>query len=457
MTMRILSVPVSGTLDKKTTSYLRDKGSLLKECRSELAPSLIRHFDPHAVLAYVDRSGLSRGLEFLKILKGDYPDLPVIFISPANEVEIITQIMKAGAADYLSEPLDLDKLQSALSKLARQSEPSPDEALKSRMSLVTDFEGLVGVSTPMQDIFQMIKTVAKSNATVLILGESGTGKELVAKAVHNRSDRSRKRFIDINCGAIPKELLENELFGHERGSFTGADRMYQGSCERADGGTLFLDEISEMDPSLQVKLLRILQERAFNRIGGTERIEVDIRIIAATNRDIREEVRLGRFREDLYYRLNVVPISIPPLRARREDIPCLARFFLKLFNEKNQKHFKDFTPEALDVLVNYDWRGNVRELENCIERVVVLHDDTHVRPTHMPKFIGHSDGVMGLVKSAGAGADPFQGIIPLDLVERYAIEAALAKCNGDVATASKKLEIGQATLYRKLKKYGLRS
>jgi two-component system response regulator HydG len=318
------------------------------------------------------------------------------------------------------------------------------------------FEGMIGVSGKMRENFQVISAVAKSNATVLIMGESGTGKELVAKAIHRQSNRSRSRFVDLNCGAIPKDLLENELFGHERGAFTGADRRYEGSFEVADGGTLFLDEISEMDPLLQVKLLRVLQERSFSRIGGRDKINVDVRIVAATNRRLEEEVKKGAFREDLYYRLNVIPIYLPALRERREDVPLLAKHFLDKFCSKNSRIFLDFTQEALEALVNYDWPGNVRELENTIERVVVLNDDSTVKLKHMPPNLQKVERKVswGEVRERQE-KEVAQTLVPLEEMEREAIERAFKICQGNIALISKKLDVSQATLYRKIKKFGL--
>ena len=318
--------------------------------------------------------------------------------------------------------------------------------------------GMVGQSPSMQEIFNMVRMVAKSNATVLITGDSGTGKELVAKAIHDLSPRNKKKLLDINCGAIPRELLENELFGHERGAYTGADKRYLGSCERADGGTLFLDEISEMDPLLQVKLLRFLQERSFVRIGGNESISVNVRIIAATNRDIVKDVKDGNFREDLYYRLNVVPIHIPPLRQRRDDVALLAKHFLDKYSSKNDKIFLDFSPQAIEALVNYDWPGNVRELENIIERAVVLHNDSRVKVSHLPPQLVKDREHASVSHATEPSMAPLDGqrVVPLELVEKYAIETALKRCYGNVSEAARKLKIGQATLYRKIKLYGLR-
>ncbi len=392
-------------------------------------------------------------------LKAYDDNLPVIVLSRSKSLENAVGAMRAGAHDFLTFPVDGEKLRHSVGNAVRMYDLTKRIfLLESQMGWRGGLDDIVGHSAQMQEIFTMITMVAKSNATVLITGESGTGKELVAQAIHRHSGRSNKVFLDINCGAIPRELLESELFGHERGAYTGADRRYIGSCERADGGTLFLDEISEMDPLLQVKLLRFLQERSFTRIGGHEPIAVDVRIVAATNRDIQAEVKEGRFREDLYYRLNVVPIPIPPLRERREDIPLLAKHFLEKYSARNEKIFLDFAPQALEALTAYDWPGNVRELENVIERVVVLNNDSRVKPAHLPKNLQEQRG-----KGAAAPLEPSmapldgQKVIPLELVEKYAIEAALKRCLGNVSEAARKLKIGQATLYRKIKQYGLRS
>jgi DNA-binding NtrC family response regulator len=365
--------------------------------------------------------------------------------------------MKNGAADCLRFPLNQERLQIAVSNAVRLYN------LTKRIYLLENqagwrgvFDDIVGRSQKMQEVFQLISTVAKSNATVLILGASGTGKELVAKAIARHSPRAREPFIDINCGAIPKELLENELFGHERGAYTGADKRYIGCCERAHRGTLFLDEICEMDPLLQVKILRLLQERTFNRVGGNEPMTVDIRFIAATNRDIMQEVKRGVFREDLFYRLNVVPIVIPLLKERIEDVPLIAKHFLEKFSTKNEKVFVDIDPSAMECLMKYDWPGNVRELENVIERVVVLHNDSKIKVKHLPpslqKFVAESKQS----RPAAFKFDDGQKILPLEQIEKYAIEAALAKCMGNIGSAADQLKIGQATLYRKIKQYGLK-
>ena len=397
-------------------------------------------------------------LKAIDLVKEWDDDVPIFVFSQAGGVKEAVIAMRRRINYYFKDPWNIEEIRKAvegalhlyhLTKKIFVSEKLIEQGIS--------FEGMIGVSARMRENFQVISSVAKSNATVLILGESGTGKELVAKAIHRRSTRARNRFVDLNCGAIPKDLLENELFGHERGAFTGADRRYEGSFEVADGGTLFLDEISEMDPLLQVKLLRVLQERTFSRIGGRERISVDVRIVAATNRRLEEEVKKGGFREDLYYRINVIPIYLPALRERREDIPLLAKHFLDKFCAKNSRIFLDFTQEALEALVNYDWPGNVRELENTIERIVVLNDDSTVKLKHMPENIQHVEKKISWneVQEIQAKDAAAQMLIPLEDMERDAIERALTLMQGNIALVSKKLQVSQATLYRKIKKFGL--
>jgi len=415
----------------------------------------LRREAPESVVFYMDnipREGTNHIFELIRV----YDDnLPFLVITQSKTLEEAVAIMKAGAYDYFSLPLDKSKLVHSMTNAIRLYGLTKRVfLLESQMGWKDSFDDMIGASPCMREVFGLIQMVAKSNATVLVLGGSGTGKELVAKAIHRHSARCHKMFLDINCGAIPRELLENEMFGHERGAYTGADRRYIGSFERAHGGTIFLDEISEMEPKLQVKLLRFLQERAFNRVGGAEAINVDVRIVAATNQDLTKFVEEGRFREDLYYRLNVVPIVLPPLRERPDDIPLLAKYFLQKISLKNEKIFLDFAPQVIEAFLSYDWPGNVRELENVIERIVVLNNDTRVKINHLPPVMREisKKTTMPFVSSL---APDEQKIIPLDLVERYAIETALHHCMGNVAEAARKLKIGQATLYRKIKEYGL--
>lgn len=381
----------------------------------------------------------------------------VVLLAQEGPVSGVVECMKAGAHDVFVWPIASVRLVKLLEHAAHLYQ------LTRRVFLLEQhaggwssvFDDMVGHGLKMQEVFQLIKTVAPSNATVLITGESGTGKELVARALHRHSARAAGRFLDLNCGAIPQALLENELFGHERGAYTGAERRYQGMCECADRGTLFLDEICEMPATLQVKILRLLQERTFTRVGSTEQLKVDLRFIAATNREVLKEVEEGRFREDLYYRLNVVPIHLPALRERPEDIGPLAGYFMEKGARRLEKPFIDIAPDAIEVLAGYRWPGNVRELENVMERVIVLHNDTRVKLKHLPPQIQAGPRRIERAKTSPPMLDT-ESILPLDLVEKYAIEAALEKCTGNVHETAKRLKIGQATLYRKIRQYGLR-
>ncbi len=442
---------------KVVSSVQRDEW-VIKEMGVEDFTTVFTLEGPDCVILYLTGASTKTESEYIFDIHTLDDNVPVIVVSEKGMIEHAVSVMKEGAFDYFASSDDAERMVVSIANAIRMYKLTKRVyLLEQQTGWQGRFDNIIGHSAKMQEIFQLISTVAKSNATVLILGESGTGKELVAKAIHKHSKRTRKPFIDINCGAIPRELLENELFGHEKGSYTGADRRYLGSCERANKGTLFLDEICEMDPSLQVKLLRLLQDRSFNRVGGLEKITADIRFVAATNRDIEAEVKAGKFREDLFYRLNVVPIRIPPLRERKEDIILIAKHFLEKYSTKNEKIFVDISPDAVECLLRHDWPGNVRELENTFERLVVLNNDSQVKVKHLPQNVQDS----GKGRKGRAVAPSYLGdgqkIVPLDLVEKYAIEAAIEKCGGSVGEASKHLKIGQATLYRKIKQYGLRS
>jgi len=325
-------------------------------------------------------------------------------------------------------------------------------------------DNMVGASARMLAVYEQVHLVAKSRATVLITGESGTGKELVAKAIHFNSDRARRPFIRLSCASLPETLLESELFGHERGAFTGAVARKPGRFELADGGTIFLDEVGEIPLGLQVKLLRVLQEREFERLGGRTTLSVDVRVIAATNRDLAKEVREGRFREDLYYRLNVVPIHLPPLRERPEDVPLLAHHFLTRFSDENRKHFEGFSPDAMELLTRHPWPGNVRELENAVERVVVLARGPLIRPTDLPSGLAKRSQLpvgAGELEAAVAGAaeglfeaPPAEGVYRaiIERVERVLLDQALSRSDGVRLQAARLLGINRNTLHAKLER-----
>lgn len=412
---------------------------------------------PDIVLFNFSNTPSVDNLSILQEIRTLEEHLPMFVLTPHSDVATAVNFMKAGATQFFLLPTSIDNLEESLRRSCHVYQLAKKiYQIEERQATKGDFYGIVGQSSLMQENFKTIAKVAKTNATILIQGESGTGKELVAKAIHILSGRPKNKFIDINCGAIPRELLENELFGHERGSFTGAERRYIGSFERANGGSLFLDEIGEMDPSLQVKILRVLQERSFMRVGGSEKVSVDLRVITATNRDLQKEVEEGRFREDLFYRLNVVPITLPPLRDRREDIPLLARYFLNIHSLKNDKIFLDFHPEAMEVFINYNWPGNVRELENTIERIVVLSNDSQVKVKHLPDNLKSVEKVVTWSEKppVQSGTDGKE-VLSLEQVEKFAIESALKKCEGNVLEAARRLKVGQATLYRKIRKFGL--
>ncbi|MDO9082090.1 MAG: sigma-54 dependent transcriptional regulator, partial [Humidesulfovibrio sp.] len=366
-----------------------------------------------------------------------------------SNVESAVEAIKAGAYDYLTKPLDFDDLKLTLERaLDHTSLRDENKALRVTLAASFDPGGIIGSSPPMRQLLEMLSTIAPSEATVLITGESGTGKELIAKATHANSSRQKGPYVAVNCAALTENLLESELFGHEKGAFTGADRRHDGRFQMADKGTIFLDEIGEISLAMQVKLLRAIQEREIQRVGGDHAIKVDVRILAATNRDLMQEVEVGRFRQDLYYRLNVVMLSLPPLRDRVEDIPLLATHFLKKFASKNGKQVKGFTPEAMDRLLKYPWPGNVRELENGVERAVVLLAGEYIREQDLPSAIALS----------GAGASP-AGVniqdMTLDEIERVAILEALEGAGGNKSETARKLGITRKTLHAKLQRYGV--
>src|SRR5215468_304429 len=335
------------------------------------------------------------GMQVLRRMVAEHPDVPVIMITAHGSVDSAVEAVKLGAFDYVEKPFEQEHIRQIVSKAVRQSEAqrrAPRTLGTSDVALHGRF-GIVGESPSMRQIFAVIEKVADTPSTVLITGESGTGKELVAKALHEHSSRASSPFIKINCAAIPKTLMESELFGYEKGAFTGAVGSKPGRFELADKGTLFLDEIGEIPVEMQVKLLRALQESEFERVGGLKTIKVDVRLITATNRDLEKEIRAGNFREDLDYRLNVVPLHIPPLRERREDIPLLTEHIVRKFNERLKKHVGGLEPEALERLVAYGWPGNIRELENVLERTLLFCDSPRIRVRDLPPEIGLSQAV----------------------------------------------------------------
>ncbi|MEB6372932.1 sigma-54-dependent response regulator transcription factor ZraR [Klebsiella michiganensis] len=379
------------------------------------------------------------GIETLKEIKTWNPSIPVLIMTAYSSVDTAVEALKSGALDYLIKPLDFDKLQQTLSEALVHTRLSESPVAGSPPA--AQF-GMVGDSPAMRALLNNIALVAPSDATVLIHGESGTGKELVARALHASSARSRRPLVILNCAALNESLLESELFGHEKGAFTGADKRREGRFVEADGGTLFLDEIGDISPLMQVRLLRAIQEREVQRVGSNQTLSVDVRLIAATHRDLAEEVSAGRFRQDLYYRLNVVTIDMPPLRQRKEDIPQLARYFLQRYAERNRKAVQGFTPQAMDLLIHYAWPGNIRELENAVERAVVLLTGEYISERELPLAIAGTS-----VSDAPHGEDIIQ---PLVEVEKEAILVALEKTGGNKTEAARQLGITRKTLLAKL-------
>ena len=389
------------------------------------------------------------GIEALKRIKEISPGIPVIIMTAYASVNTAVDALKSGAYDYLTKPLDIDELKILVQKALRHQQLEKENIfLKEQLKGRFDFSNIIGQSPMMLHLFETISLVAPSDATVLITGESGTGKEIIANAIHQNSLRREKPLIKVNCAALPETLLESELFGHKKGAFTGALKRRQGRFQLAHEGTIFLDEIAEMAPSTQAKILRVLQEREFEPLGGSSTIKVDTRVIAATNKDLKSEIQEGRFREDLYFRVNVVMLNVPPLRERREDIPLLADFFLKQYAEKNQRLIKGFTPLATDLLMRFDWPGNVRELENVTERAVIMARGDVITPDEFPETLRSLDPDL---KKTSIDLSPGRS---LKAVEKEMILRTLEDTNGNRTHAAKILGISRRTLQLKLKDYG---
>ena len=383
------------------------------------------------------------GIEALRRIKAFNPCLPVLIMTAYSSVDTAVGALKAGAFDYLHKPLDFDELRSGLERAfahgGLRQEPEGDSAAAPA--------GMIGSAPAMRELFAMIRAVAPSEASVLVLGESGTGKELVAKALHEGSPRGARRLVTVNCAALAENLLESELFGHEKGAFTGAQRQRDGLFVQADGGTLFMDEIGEMPVALQAKLLRALQQGEVQRLGSDRPVRVDVRIIAATNRDLQAEVAAGHFREDLYYRLNVIALRVPALRERPEDIPLLARHFLDRFAQRNRKSFRGFTPRAMDLMLRHDWPGNVRELENAVERAVILAPGDMITERDLPAGLRADE--------QGQDAPGHAAGLSLEDAEREAIARTLEQVGHNKSEAARVLGVTRVTLRNKMRKFGL--
>lgn len=408
------------------------------------------------------------GIELLQEVKQSHPAIPVIMITADGSIERAVESIRHGAYDFISKPIDNARLEVAVQRAIERYtlEQKVDQFERTHRKGLCD---MVGRSPSMQVVYHIIETVAKTNASVMITGESGTGKELVARAIHQLSPRSSLHMIELNCAAIPKDLLESELFGHERHAFTGANKRQEGRCEQADKSTLFLDEIAEMDMNLQPKLLRFLQEHSFYRIGGKNKITVDTRIISATNRNPLDAIRENHLREDLYYRLNVVNISLPPLRDRGVDILDIAKVFLTRYSNEHVKQFESISESCKERLLEHNWPGNIRELQNCIQQSVVLHSGNVLEPEMLPPTVWKKQATVPVpqiesapdsveekpAESESSSEKTTTKIVPLIELEKEAIDNALQVTRGNVAIAAGALQISTATLYRKIREYNL--
>jgi len=420
-----------------------------KASNAEQALAILEHGALDLVLTDLRLPGMD-GLQLLERIRGIDASLPVIIMTAFGTVETAVQAMKAGASDYILKPFSLDDLMMTIDKvLELHTLRDENRRLKDELGHKYQFDNIIGKSPRMQEVFAAVSRVAPTRATVLLAGESGIGKDLIARAIHHHSPRRDRPFVKINCSALPENLMESELFGYEKGAFTGAASARAGKFEQADGGTAFLDEIGDVPPPVQVKLLRVLQEREFERLGSNKTLKVDVRVIAATNQDLRAALEQGAFREDLYYRLNVVPINIPPLRERKEDIPYLVEHFLAKYSEETGGRVRSVTPAAMEKLIAYHWPGNVRELENIIQRAMVLAPGPALEP---------ADIQLDSERRAAAAGDgiPFlpEGMT-LDQYEQQLIREALRRCDGNKSQAARLLGLTRNALRYRLTQMGI--
>lgn len=441
----ILVVDDDADMRELAHDMLKDRGHLVVTAgNGEEALKRLAEEDYAVVLTDLRMKGL-QGLELLAQIKRDFPDINVILMTAFGSVETAVEAMKHGASDYLTKPVKKDELIRVVERVIREASLRREvNRLRREVHKEYSFHQILGKSKAIQGVFDLIRRVADSPTNLLITGESGTGKELVAKAIHYNSDRKEAPFIPVNCAAIPEQLLESELFGHMRGAFTDAKTDKRGLFEEAQKGTLFLDEISELPLMLQAKILRAIQEKEIRRVGATKPISVDVRIIAATNLNLNEEVAHKRFREDLYYRLNVIELKLPPLRERREDIPLMVEAFLKKCGETRGKPVKGVSEAALAMLMDYTWPGNVRELENIVERAVTLSRGEKILPDDLPPAVQGARGDRRVLDEAAEKS------LPLHEIEKEYIKKILEKTGGNKYQAAHALGIDRKTLYRKL-------
>lgn len=441
-------------ISKLLSYWVRDKWNYRVESFGSGEEMLKRlSAKPDLILLDIMLQGID-GIETLKLVKQFDENLPVIMLSAQGRIEIALEALRYGAYDYFPKPIEVQRLEPAVKNAIKNYDLYRELAnLKENVKQEYNFSNLVSADGKMQDVFKLVTKVLNNDITVLIYGESGTGKELIARAIHYNGVRKDKPFIVVNCASIPRELLESELFGHEKGSFTGAHQRKLGKFEIAHDGTIFLDEVGELEMTLQAKLLRVIQEKEFERVGGNELIKSDVRIISATNRDLKKAVEDKHFRADLFYRLNSFPIIIPPLRNRRGDILVLAEYFFNLFKKKLRKENKGFTKKSLKLIYDYDWPGNVREMENTIERCVIMAEGDYIEVEDFPQHIrtGSENRKTEIVGSFFSD----NNIVPFERLKEEAIRHALKVTEGNIFEASRKLGLGRATIYRLMEKYGI--
>ena len=406
---------------------------------------------PDLILLDIMLPGIN-GIDALKEVKKFDSKLPVIILSAQGRVDVALEALKLGAYDYFPKPIDTQRLEPAIRNALKNYDLEKElEKVRENVTQTYSFSNIISHDGKMQDVFKMVSKVLNNDITVLIHGESGTGKELIAKAIHYNGIRKNNPFVVVNCASLPRDLMESELFGHEKGSFTGAHQRKMGKFELANRGTLFLDEVGELEISLQSKLLRAIQQKEFERVGGTETIKCDVRIISATNRDLKSAVENKEFREDHFYRLNSFPINLPPLRMRKGDIIVLAEHFLDQFNKKLDKKVDGFSPKAIKLLFDYDWPGNIREMENTIERCLILTENDRIDVDDLPMHI-RSAGPSSVDSSAEQYLNS-PVILPFEKIKEEAIRHAIKVTKGNILEAAKKLKLGRATIYRLMAKY----
>ncbi len=408
---------------------------------------------PDLILLDIMLPGLD-GVETLKRIMQFDENIPVIMLSAQGDIQTAVDTLKLGAYYYFTKPVDWQQLELSIRNAIKAYDLTKEvENLRENVKKEYSFDNIISADGKMQDVFKLVSKVLNNEITVLIYGESGTGKELIARAIHYNGRRKEKPFVVVNCASIPRELLESELFGHEKGSFTGAHQRKLGKFEIANEGTIFLDEVGDLEMLLQAKLLRVIQERTFERVGGIETIKTDVRIISATNRDLKQAVNQKEFREDLYYRLNSFPISIPPLRQRRGDILVVANHFLNVMTKKLGKDIKGFTKKAYKLIYEYSWPGNIREMENTIERSIIISETNMIDVEDLPPHIRNAEGKGNYEYSGSLFSD--DNVIPFEKLKEESIRHALKTTNGNIVEAARKLQLGRATIYRLMEKYNI--